>query len=509
MSFRKTLITSLFMTISGIAGIALLEIFPIDISAISGQIILLGSVVATAVILSIIYQRLPDSNASQLEQLLSGIADKGQALDSINPENFNDGSQYMVAKHLNKIFADISSDLNRFKQTSNQLAVSASDMATTTEQNLRTITEQQMETEQVATAMNEMTSTVEEVSRNAASASQGTHEVNEHSTHGMQIAEQTLESINTLVSSVNNAAEVIEKLEKESNEIGAILDVIKGIAEQTNLLALNAAIEAARAGEQGRGFAVVADEVRTLAGRTQQSTHEIEEMINRLQSGAHESVTVMKHALENGEKGSEQVVQMRDSLQTITTALASVNDMNTQIATAAEEQTAVANEINQNIINISSLAEQNTEYANKSYQSSEGFARISMQLQEMLNQFSVSSDNTLDLSSAKAAHLNWKTRLRSFLDGQSDLTMDQAVSHHHCDFGKWYYSEGLQKFGSLNAIVEVEAPHAELHDLIKTIIDQKESGDLAAAERSYQQVDLLSSEIVTLLDAAEREAHSQ
>jgi len=509
MSFRKTLITSLFMTISGIIGIALLEILPINISTFSGQVILLGSVVAIAVILSIIYQRLPDSSASQLEQLLSAIADSGQALDSVKPKHFINGSQYMVAKHLNKIFANISSELNRFKQSSNQLAISASEMATTTEQNLRTITDQQMETEQVATAMNEMTSTVEEVSRNAASASQGTQEVNDHSTHGMQVAEQTLQSINTLVNSVNNAAEVIEKLENESNEIGAILDVIKGIAEQTNLLALNAAIEAARAGEQGRGFAVVADEVRTLAGRTQQSTHEIEEMINRLQSGAHESVTVMKHALENGEKGSEQVVQMRDSLQTITSALASVNDMNTQIATAAEEQTAVANEINQNIINISSLAEQNTEHANKSYQSSEGFARISMQLHEMLNNYSVTSDNALDLSSAKAAHLNWKTRLRSFLDGQSDLTMDQAVSHHHCDFGKWYYSEGLQKFGSLNSIVEVEAPHAELHDLIKTIIEQKESGDLAAAERSYQQVDLISSEIVKLLDAAEREAHDQ
>jgi len=506
MSLNKTVISSFFMSLAGIAGILLIQFLPVNLSTLAGQATLVLCLITSAVILAVIYSRFPDNSNSELISALTRISDGDAALDSINPEQFKSSSHYPIAIHLKKICSDVAADFGRLKQTSNQLAISASEMATATEQNLRTITEQQSETEQVATAMNEMTSTVEEVSRNAAAASSGTHDVNEHSTQGMRIAEQTLQSITTLVGSVNNAADVIKKLENESNQIGAILDVIKGIAEQTNLLALNAAIEAARAGEQGRGFAVVADEVRTLAGRTQQSTHEIEEMINRLQAGAHESVNVMQHALVNGEKGSEQVVQMRDSLQTITTALASVNDMNTQIATAAEEQTAVANEINQNIINISTLAEGNTEYANKSYNSSVNMAGISMKLQEMLSHFTVSSNETLDLSSAKSAHLNWKTRLRSFLDGQSDLTMDQAVSHHHCDFGKWYYAEGLQNFGSLKSIIDVEAPHTELHALIKTIIQQKEAGDMESAERSYQQVELISSEIVKLLDNAEHEA---
>ena len=155
------------------------------------------------------------------------------------------------------------------------------------------------------------------------------------------MAGQTQRGIEELVGNIENAAAVVNRLEKESEGVGVVLDVIKGIAEQTNLLALNAAIEAARAGEQGRGFAVVADEVRTLASRTQESTHEIEEMIERLRAGARESVAVMGAALDQGQSGAEQVANTLAALTEISGAVNKINDMNTQIATAAEEQSHV------------------------------------------------------------------------------------------------------------------------------------------------------------------------
>ena len=507
MNTNKTILTMIFMVLVGALSLLASHIMPLDLS--SGMRWLIEGVFCLVIAagLSMVYIRISSQSHARLNETLDKIASGSAPLSSFKVSEFNGGDCAVTAVAISSILSSIITELTQIRQSSNKLAIAASDMAGITENSLQTLTQQQSETEQVATAMNEMTATVEEVSSHAATASSHTQEVNDHSVQARQVADGSLSSINSLVESVNQAAEVIANLENESNQIGVILDVIKGIAEQTNLLALNAAIEAARAGEQGRGFAVVADEVRTLAGRTQQSTHEIEEMINRLQTGAHDSVTVMKNALQKGEKGSEQVVQMRDTLVAISDSLSRVNDMNTQIATAAEEQTAVANEINQNIININSYAESNTKSANHAYKTSEELANLSMSMQHMLSHVNITDSGHLDLSSAKAAHLNWKTRLRSFLDGESNLTLDQAVSHHHCDFGKWYYSDGQRKFGHLQAIKDVENPHAELHSLIQDIIKLKESGDASAAERAYRQVDLISGEIVGLLDQAEQQAN--
>jgi methyl-accepting chemotaxis protein len=346
---------------------------------------------------------------------------------------------------------------------------------------------------------------VEEVARNTSEASAATEAAKESSSKGFAIAEDTQQGINALVGNIKNAAEVINKLEEESEGVGVVLDVIKGIAEQTNLLALNAAIEAARAGEQGRGFAVVADEVRTLASRTQESTHEIEEIIARLRGGAQESVSVMQDALEKAQGGSEQVSNTLGALREITDAVNLINEMNLQIAAATEQQRQVANEINVNIVNISDASALTTQDARESRTTSEQLADLSHQLQQHISKLDTHG-SALDLSAAKAAHLNWKTRLRSFLDGQSTLSREQAVSHHHCDFGKWYYSDGLENFGHLQAIKDVEDPHEQLHELIRMIIDMKNNGQVTEAEEAYQNVSVISEKIVSLLSDAEQQA---
>jgi len=235
--------------------------------------------------------------------------------------------------------------------------------------------------------MNQMNATVQEVARNAQHAASAAKEATDASDDGKKVVAKTIGVINTLASEVEGAAEVIQTLEQDSVDIGKVLDVIRGIAEQTNLLALNAAIEAARAGEQGRGFAVVADEVRTLASRTQTSTEEIDEMITRLQAGTNRAVKAMQVGTEQAQAGVDQAAEAGNSLESITQAIAQINDMNIQIANAAEEQSAVAEEINRNITNISDVADQAAGGARETTQASEQVAMLSEKLGGLVSQF--------------------------------------------------------------------------------------------------------------------------
>ncbi|NIA02649.1 MAG: methyl-accepting chemotaxis protein, partial [Planctomycetia bacterium] len=251
------------------------------------------------------------------------------------------------------------------------------------------VDKQQAETGQVATAMNEMTTTVQEVACNATQTAEAANKANTETDSGRQIVTKTIESITELASEVETAAITIQQLESDSENIDSVVDVIRGISEQTNLLALNAAIEAARAGEQGRGFAVVADEVRTLASRTQESTLEIQSMIESLQTGAARAVEVMEQGRNKAQGSVENAARAGESLNVITSTVATISDMNTQIASAAEEQTAVAEEINRNIANISLLGDQTSEGARQTAASSEEMAQLAVQLQGLVGQFKV------------------------------------------------------------------------------------------------------------------------
>ncbi len=271
--------------------------------------------------------------------------------------------------------------------STSQLATAAEEMSQVTQQTNDGVRQQQQETEQVATAINEMTATVQEVARHASEASGATQQADNEARDGSAVVEQSIRSINDLAGQLASAAEVVHQLEENSENIGTVLDVIKGVAEQTNLLALNAAIEAARAGEQGRGFAVVADEVRSLASRTQQSTEEIQQMIETLQEGARNAAKVMQSSREHSQESVEQASQAGESLRTIASAVTTINDMNLQIASAAEEQSSVAEEINRNVTNINEVVNQTAVGAQQTQVSSTELARLSHELQTLVNQF--------------------------------------------------------------------------------------------------------------------------
>ena len=272
-------------------------------------------------------------------------------------------------------------DAGELEAASGQLRTVAGSMAQGTQ-------EQFQRTDQVATAMHEMSATAQEVARHAAEAARAADEADHSAQSGEQVMQATIDIIGVVNREIAGTAAVIRHLENDSTRIGKVLEVIRGIAEQTNLLALNAAIEAARAGEAGRGFAVVADEVRSLAQRTAASIAEIQQIIEAVQSGALEAVKAIESGQQRSEEGAEQVQQAGLMLQRITLSVEAIRDMNRQIATAAEEQTSVAEDISRNLIEITRIATANQQAVHHTEQAGHRLHGLSGQLAEVTSRLS-------------------------------------------------------------------------------------------------------------------------
>ena len=270
-----------------------------------------------------------------------------------------------------------------------QIASAAEELSAVTEQTSAGVNSQKIETDQVATAMHEMTATVQEVARNAEQASRAAADADGQARAGDKVVAEAIAQIERLAAEVARSTDAMSHLQQESNKIGSVMDVIKAVAEQTNLLALNAAIEAARAGEAGRGFAVVADEVRGLAQRTQKSTEEIEGLVAGLQNGTQQVAAVMNNSRSLTDSSVELTRKAGVSLENITRTVSNIQSMNQQIAAAAEEQSAVAEEISRSIINVRDVSEQTATASDETAKSSVELARLGSQLQQMVSHFRV------------------------------------------------------------------------------------------------------------------------
>ncbi len=292
-----------------------------------------------------------------------------------------------LGRNVNTFIEKLHSIIGQITDATSQLAAASEELAAIMKQTTASILTQQKETTMVASAMTQMSATVQEVAQNADGAASAAEQADNEAMTGRKVVNETAETITELAQDIEKSSHVIEKLRGDSENIGAVLDVIKSIAEQTNLLALNAAIEAARAGEQGRGFAVVADEVRSLAQRTQESTTEIESLIDDLQGGAENAVTVMGNSRDLANTTVEKALLADKSLGSITGAVGSINQMNTQIATASEEQTAVSEEIQRNVINIQRIADETSLGAEQTTNASVELATLSAQLSALVGQF--------------------------------------------------------------------------------------------------------------------------
>ena len=270
-----------------------------------------------------------------------------------------------------------------------QIASAAEELSAVTEQTSAGVNNQKVETDQVATAMNEMAATVQEVARNAEEASEAAAAADQQAREGDNVVAQAIAQIEKLAVEVGHSTEAMSHLKRESDKIGSVLDVIKSVAQQTNLLALNAAIEAARAGEAGRGFAVVADEVRSLAQRTQQSTEEIEELIAGLQSGTLQVSSSMDSSRSLTDNSVDLTRRAGQSLGNITRTVSAIQAMNQQIAAAAEQQSAVAEEINRSVLNVRDVSDQTAAASEETAASSIELARLGTHLQTLVGGFKV------------------------------------------------------------------------------------------------------------------------
>src|SRR5471030_448663 len=312
---------------------------------------------------------------------------EGNLTQSINVVGTDEAGRLLAA--MKKMQEKLRDTLGRISGSATQLASAAEELNAVTEESARGLTSQNNEIEQAATAVNEMTSAVEEVARNAVSTSDASKNATTTAGDGRELVLETVSAIERMSGDVQSTAELISNLADESRDIGKVLDVIRGLADQTNLLALNAAIEAARAGEAGRGFAVVADEVRALAHRTQQSTSEIERMIGSIQNGTEQAVNSMRNSTERAESTLSIAKGAGLSLETINQAIVQINERNLVIASAAEEQAQVAREVDRNLVNIRDLSVQSATGANQTSAASNELSRLALDLNNMVGRFSL------------------------------------------------------------------------------------------------------------------------
>jgi methyl-accepting chemotaxis protein len=350
----------------------------------TGTMSLVGIIILLTLCLFFVFRVIHPIN--HLKETMRDIAAGEGDLTQRLPEKGNDEIN-QVAAAFNQFVTKIQKTLKQTRDSMEHLNSATGILTDLANQNSENVNMQLAETHQVATAIGQMTATVREIAQSAESAASAARDTDYEAAQGKAAMIDTAKAIEKMASEVTNAAKVINQLEENSESIGSVLDVIRGIADQTNLLALNAAIEAARAGEQGRGFAVVADEVRTLAKRTQESTSEIRGIIENLQAGTRNAAQVMNSGLETAKQTEKVAESAGFALDNIVQSVSTIKDLNTQIATASEQHSTVTEEIDKSVIRITEVSESAATGSSKTAEQSQELSTLGEQLNALVTQF--------------------------------------------------------------------------------------------------------------------------
>jgi methyl-accepting chemotaxis protein len=415
---------------------------------------------------------------------------------SVQPKSDKD----VLGKSFKIMIANLSGMIRQLAEHARELVSAATEIASSSELMSRGARDQSDQVNQVSTAVEEMTATIVESSKNASEASKAAKSAADTATTGGAIVNDSIQAMQTIAQTVRQSADSIAKLATSADQIGAIISVIDDIADQTNLLALNAAIEAARAGEQGRGFAVVADEVRKLAERTGKATGEITDMIKGIQRETVEAVHSMETGIQVVDRGRELSDQAGSSLHEIVAMAQQVTEMIRQMATAAEEQSAASEQIAKSVESISGVTKETASGAEQSAAAAEELSRQAEGLQKMVSQFRLDGGNVGILHLAKDDHKRYIANLTNSLKSPAALGSWKRVDHKNCRLGKWYYGDGKVQYGQYSEFGKIEEAHAQVHRSANDAIAAKLAGNDVAARRLLEEADQASRRVIQDLD---------
>ncbi|BCB95412.1 hypothetical protein JZK55_03340 [Dissulfurispira thermophila] len=443
-----------------------------------------------------------------LEELIDRVKKIGEGHIDLSLSFEGKDEVALMSQNVRNVIQYFSNMINSIIATTSKIVPIVDVLRTKSEATSEGAKSQSGQAHQIATAAEEMSQTITDIARNAAVASETSSVAMETASKGKEVADGAVETVNRVYTSTVELASMVEKLNNRATEIGDIVTVIKDIADQTNLLALNAAIEAARAGEQGRGFAVVADEVRKLAERTIKATTEISEKIKAVQTEAEQTRHTMEDASAEVNTATEYIRQVGDSLNNIVESVHRVRDEITQIATAVDEQSAASEEVAKNIDKTSGIAKNMEQMAADVMHEVNTLTNIAEELRTATAGVKTTGSAKIMLDLAKTDHRVFVGKIASCLKGDLPLDAASLPDHHNCRFGKWYDKDGKDVCGNLPSFKAIDNPHEKIHALAKEAVAAYNSGDRDKAQRLYAEVEAVSRQIASLLDAIKSECRA-
>jgi methyl-accepting chemotaxis protein len=422
-----------------------------------------------------------------------------------NIENNNRDELGVLAQDMNKMVNFISTMIDRVLLSANNVVSTVDILRVSAEKSTEGAKNQASQIDQIATAAEEMSQTITDISRNASLASETSSEAMHTAEDGKKVADGAVNTVNRVYTSTVELAGMVEKLNRRVTEIGGIVTVIKDIADQTNLLALNAAIEAARAGEQGRGFAVVADEVRKLAERTIKATSEISEKINAVQEESVQTSRSMDEASGEVTKATEYISQVGNTLDQIVEAVKKVRDQITQIAVAVEEQSATSEEVAKNVENTSVITKEIEKMSSEVMNEVFAMIRIAEELRNSTIGFRTKGKESMAFDLAKTEHKVLIGKVASCIKGGFSINPADIPDHHTCRFGHWVEKEGGQKYGHLRSLQAITTPHERFHVLAKEAVVEFNTSRNGKSHSLYSEMEGLLNQLDGLFEGIKSE----